>query len=166
MVLQGWQSVSKNSAVGEKIIRPDSYVTLHYRITVLNGPAAGTVFVDTFAMRPATLQMGVGQWSPGLEEQILGLAEGRSHSAVVDAEQAYGPRNPALVQWVSRAQFEENRITDKNYQAGDTVEFSAPTGQRYTGVLKQWKDDQALIDFNHPLAGAEIQIDVQILGIL
>lgn len=158
--------MSKNSAIGEKIIREDSYVTLHYRITVQNGPAAGTVFVDTFEMRPATLQLGVGQWSPGLEEQILGLAEGAEHSAIVAPEQAYGPRNPALVQWVSRAQFKENITTDKNYQAGDTVEFSAPTGQRYAGVLKQWQDDQALIDFNHPLAGAEIQIDVKILGIL
>lgn len=147
-------------------IREDSYVTLHYRITVLNGSAAGTVFIDTFAMRPATLQLGVGQWSPGLEQQLLGLPDQGDYSFEIEAEQAYGERNPALVQWVSKEQVHDNASADATFNPGDMVEFVAPTGHNYAGVLKQWDDDQALIDFNHPLAGAQIRLDVRILGIL
>src|SRR5690625_7788359 len=123
MVLQGWQSVSKNSAVGEKIIQPDSYVTLHYRITVLNGPAAGTVFIDTFAMRPATLQLGVGQWSPGIEQQLLGVPDQGDYSFEIDAEQPCDERNPALVQWVSKEQVHDNASADATTNPRDIVQF-------------------------------------------
>lgn len=159
--------MKKNGAVRTKVIHEGSYVTLHYRITVLNGPAQGTVFVDTFGMRPATLQMGVGQWSPGLEQKLIGLSEGLKDSFKIAPENAYGQRNPALVQWVSKRQVHENANANATFNPGDMVEFLAPTGQRYAGVLKQWEgDQQALIDFNHPLAGAEIRLDVKILGIL
>lgn len=158
--------MTTNGLIGAKNIQADSYVTLHYRITVLNGPAAGTVFIDTYPMRPATLQLGVGQWSPGLEAPLLGLAEGQEASFEVEADEAYGSRNPALVQWVSKEQVHENASPDARFKPGDAVEFIAPTGQRYTGVLKQWENDHALIDFNHPLAGATIRLDVKILGIL
>lgn len=57
-------------------VREDSYLTLHYRIVIESGPGAGSVFIDTFDGRPATLQMGVGQWSPGMEKGLLGRAEG------------------------------------------------------------------------------------------
>jgi len=158
--------VNENGAARDKSIREDSFVTLHYRITVLNGAVAGTVFIDTFEMRPATLQLGVGQWSPGLEQYLLGLPDHGEYSFEIDPIEAYGERNPALVQWVSRAQVMENASADASFNPGDTVEFVAPTSQRYAGVLKKWQDDQALIDFNHPLAGAQIRLDVKILGIL
>lgn len=158
--------MNENGAVRGKSIQEDSFVTLHYRITVLNGEIAGTVFIDTFDMRPATLQLGVGQWSPGLEQCLLGLPDHGDYSFEVEPIDAYGERNPALVQWVSREQVLENASADASFNTGDMVEFVAPTGQRYAGVLKKWQDDQALIDFNHPLAGAQIRLDVKILGIL
>ncbi len=158
--------MNENGAIRGKSIQEDSFVTLHYRITVLNGEVAGTVFIDTFAMRPATLQLGVGQWSPGLEHCLIGLPDhGEYHFELTPAE-AYGERNPALVQWVSRTQVMQNASADATFNPGDMVEFIAPNGQRYAGVLKTWQDDQALIDFNHPLAGAQIRLDVKILGIL
>ncbi|MFY9348186.1 MAG: peptidylprolyl isomerase, partial [Orrella sp.] len=41
-------------------VQPNSYLTLHYRIVVESGPGKGSVFIDTFDGRPATLQLGVG----------------------------------------------------------------------------------------------------------
>lgn len=65
-----------NSASSELgIVRQDSYLTLHYRIELASGPAAGSVFADTFTGRPATLQLGNGQWAPGMEEKLLGHRE-------------------------------------------------------------------------------------------
>jgi len=148
------------------IVREDSYLTLHYCIQIMSGPAAGTVFANTFDGRPATLQMGTGQWSSGLESVLLGQAEGASLHADLSPEQAYGERNPALLQWVSKAMLRENTAQDEIFSPGDMVEFSARNGTRYSGVLKQLSDDAALFDFNHPLAGATIRLDVKILGIL
>lgn len=148
------------------IVHADSYLTLHYCIQILTGPAGGTVFINTFDGRPATLQMGIGQWSPGLEQSLIGKAEGEVFGSTLLPEDAYGDRNPTLIQWVGKEMMGDLTDPDKNYEPGDMVEFASPTGIRYAGVLKQWGEDAALFDFNHPLAGAQIRLDVHILGVL
>ena len=80
------------------IVRPDSYLTLHYRIVLASGPASGSVFSDTFDGRPGTLQLGMGQWAPGMEEALIGRQEGSRFSVTLTPAQAYGDRNPDLVQ--------------------------------------------------------------------
>ncbi len=147
-------------------VHPDSYVTLHYRIEPLTGAAAGTAFVDTFLDRPATLQMGVGQWAPGIEALLLDRPEGDHFTVDLPAAQAYGDRNPELLRWISRAEMIQNAPPGTEFETGDMVEFVAPNGGRYSGVLKTLQDDSALFDFNHPLAGIDLQVEIQILGVL
>ncbi len=148
------------------LIRPDSYLTLHYRIVLASGPAEGSVFADTFDGRPATLQMGSGQWAPGLEAALLGHAEGERFSVTLAPADAYGERNPELIQRVTRGMLAEHAGADATFEPGDLVEFAAPNGGRYSGILKEINDDWALFDFNHPMAGASLRIDVAILGVL
>lgn len=147
-------------------VRADSYVTLHYRIEFASGQGAGAVFVDTFLDRPATLQMGVGQWAPGLESLLVGRVEGEHFTVELPAAQAYGERNPELIQRVSRETMRDNAPPDAEFEPGDMVEFVAPNGGRYSGVLKELGETSGLFDFNHPLAGVDLQIEVRILGVL
>lgn len=147
-------------------VQPDSYLTLHYRIELVSGPAAGSVFADTFDGRPATLQMGMGQWAPGMEQALLDHEEGERFSFDLAASGAYGDRNPELLQRVTRAMMAQNADPESQFEAGDMVEFSAPNGGRYSGVLKEINDETALFDFNHPLAGADLRIEVSLLGVL
>src|SRR5690625_3160286 len=137
MQIKGCHNVNANGAARDKSMRAASFVTLHYRITVLNGAVSGLVFIDTFEMRPATLQLGVGQWSPGLEQYLLGLPDHGEYSFEIAPIEAYGERNPALVQWVSRAQVLENASADAGFNPVDTVEVVAPTCQRYGGELEE-----------------------------
>lgn len=150
----------------KNFVRPDSYITLNYRIVLASGPAQGSIFADTFDGRPATLQMSSGQWAPGLEEALLGKAEGDSFSVTLEPAQAYGERNPELLQKVARAMLAQHAGADATFTPGDMVEFPAPNGTRYSGVLKEINDDWALFDFNHPLAGMALRLDVAILGVL
>lgn len=147
-------------------MREGSYVTLHYRITLASGPGEGQVFADTFTGRPATLQMGAGQWAPGMEATLIGLAEGREASFALTPSEAYAERNPDLVQKVTRAMLEQHGGPDQTFNPGDMVEFAAPNGGRYAGILKSLHDDHAVFDFNHPLAGNALKLDVKILGVL
>lgn len=148
------------------MVQPDSYLTLHYRIVLASGPAEGSVFADTFDGRPGTLQMGGGQWAPGMEQALVGQAEGSTFSASLTPAEAYGDRNPELVQRVSRKMLREHAGAETSFDPGDMVEFPAPNGGRYSGVLKEIHEDWALFDFNHPLAGTALRLDVAILGVL
>lgn len=154
----------------------DSYLTLHYRVSIAIDAAPPTAgdegrqardgdVVSTFGSKPATLQLGGGQLSPALEERLLGLAVGAHEVFELAAGEAFGPRNPALVQRLPRKVLEaESDKTD--YVAGDVVEFNAPGGGRYAGVFRSLDNDYATFDFNHPLAGQPVRFEVRIVGIL
>lgn len=145
------------------VVRPDSHLTLHYRISLAR---TGDDVVSTFGDRPATLTLGLGQMAEGLERCLLGLAEGASASFDLAPEQAYGPRNAGLLQRVSRAMLEANGEAGATYQPGEVLDFAAPDGGRYAGVVKEVDEAGALLDFNHPLAGQPIRFEVRILGVL
>ncbi|MFX5476334.1 FKBP-type peptidyl-prolyl cis-trans isomerase, partial [Acinetobacter baumannii] len=52
------------SATARKTVQADSFLTLHYRISLENG----TEVVSTFDDKPATLLLGQGQFAPTLEQ--------------------------------------------------------------------------------------------------
>jgi FKBP-type peptidyl-prolyl cis-trans isomerase SlpA len=150
------------SNLPQTCIQEAAYLTLHYRLASIDG----TDIVSTFHDNPATLQLGTGQLAPFLEACLIGLAEGVHETFELSPEKAFGPRNPELIQWVSRATLDQNSADGEQYSVGDVVEFSAPGGGRFAGVLREVTADGALFDFNHPLAGQPVKFEVKIIGIL
>lgn len=144
------------------VVTSDAYLTLHYRLATLNDED----IISTFQDAPATLQMGTGQLAPGLEAALLGLEEGSHTTQELAPEQAFGARNPDLIQRVSRATLQGNSAFDKQYAIGDLVDFSAPSGGKFAGILRSIDEDGALFDFNHPLAGQTVLFETKIIGIL
>lgn len=146
----------------QPVVTESSYLTLHYRLTSM----AGEDIISTFQDTPATLQLGHNQLAPSLEAILLGLPEGTHQTFELTPEQAFGPRNPDLVRRVSLATLKENSEPGHVYTIGDLVEFSAPGGGRFAGVLLEMNDEDALFDFNHPLAGQPVKFEVKLIGVL
>jgi FKBP-type peptidyl-prolyl cis-trans isomerase SlpA len=46
------------------------------------------------------------------------------------------------------------------------IEFDAPGGDKFTGIVRELDDEAVLVDFNHPLAGKPVRFEVEIIGIL
>jgi FKBP-type peptidyl-prolyl cis-trans isomerase SlpA len=144
-------------------VAPGSFLTLHYRLA---GPDGGAV-IDTFADKPATLSLGTGELAPAMEARLIGLAEGARESFALDAGEAFGARNPELLQRVKRSLLAELGDADATYGVGDVVQFPTPDGQgAYAGVVREVGDDWLLFDFNHPLAGQPVRFDVHVIGVL
>lgn len=146
-------------------IGPASHVTLHYRLAVLQSGAEREV-ISTLDGRPATLAIGGGQIARPLEERLIGLREGESAGFDLSPAQAFGERNPDLLQALSRAVFDAGAGPDANYAAGDVIELNLPDRGRLTGVLKSLDEERVLVDFNHPLAGLPLRFSVQVIGVL
>lgn len=144
-------------------IQPGSFLTLHYRLA---GPDGRDV-VNTFDDKPATLSLGAGQLAPAMESRLLGLGEGARASFDLAAGEAFGDRNPGLLQRVRRTLLSEWGDPDVEYDVGDVVQFPAPDGRGgFSGVVREVADEWLLFDFNHPLAGQPVRFEVQVLGVL
>ena len=144
-------------------IQPGSFLTLHYRLA---GPE-GEDIVNTFADKPATLSLGTGELAPAMEARLLGLAEGTHTSFELGAGEAFGARNPQLLQRVRRSLLVELGDPDEQYHVGDVVQVPTPDGQgRYAGVVREVGDEALLFDFNHPLAGRPVTFEVHVIGVL
>jgi len=144
-------------------VEPGSFLTLHYRLSDPDGAA----FVDTFVAQPATLSLGTGELAPAMEARLLGLEEGSRASFELGPGEAFGERNPELLQRVSRSLLAEHGDADAEYRVGDVVRFPTPDGQAsFAGVIREVEGDTLVFDFNHPLAGRPVTFDVQLIGIL
>ncbi|MFZ1181203.1 MAG: FKBP-type peptidyl-prolyl cis-trans isomerase [Herbaspirillum sp.] len=150
------------SSISVPIVTENAYLTLHYRLA----SQAGENIVSTFEGNPATLQFGQGQLAPFLEAFLLGLPEGAHRTFELIPERTFGPRNPELIQRITRVTLEENSPLDEEYRVGDLVDFTAPGGGRFAGVLRKIDAQSALFDFNHPLSGKILKFEVKIIGIL
>lgn len=141
-----------------EVVKENSLLTLHYRLAL----ADDTELVSTFGGKPATLQLGSGELAPVLEKCIIDLPVGERTVFLLEPEQAFGPHNPQLMQRFARSELPN---------AGELremalIEFKAPNGATYTGLVRELTAEDALIDFNHPLAGKAIRFEVDVIGVL
>ncbi len=146
-------------------VQPGSFLTLHYR---LSGPD-GADLINTFDDKPATLSLGTGVLAPAIEARLLGLAEGTRQSFELAPGEAFGERNPEMLQRVKRALLDEFGDAAELYSVGDVVQFPTPDGQgAYAGVVREVIDggEVLVFDFNHPLAGRPVTFEVQLIGVL
>jgi FKBP-type peptidyl-prolyl cis-trans isomerase SlpA len=144
------------------LVTESAYLTLHYRLATL----AGVDVITTFAGNPATLMLGQGQLAPFLETCLLGMPEGSHQTFELTPGQAFGERSAELVRPVSRATLDANSAPGADYQIGDLVDFAAPGGGRFAGVLRELGPESALFDFNHPLAGQSLRFEVKLISVL
>ena len=163
-----------SSPTTQAVVTAGSFLTLHYRLA---GP--GGDIINTFKDKPATLTLGTGELSPAVEKRLLGLEEGAHATFEIPAGEAFGDRNPEMVQWVARRLLNEMGDPHEQYAVGDVVQFPTPDGMAsYAGSVRQvgkeggngeapeGKGDAVLFDFNHPLAGQPVTFEVQVIGVL
>ena len=151
-------------------IEASSFLTLHYRMSGLGADGVpGLDIINTFGGKPATLSLGNGQLSPAIEQRLIGLSEGVHTSFELPAGEAFGPRNPELLQWVARKLLNELGDPQEKYQPGDVVQFPTPDGMgQYAGAVQQVNANGEAVqfDFNHPLAGQPVVFELHVIGIL
>ena len=145
-------------------VQSGSFLTLHYRMS----DAQGQVIIDTFNGQPATLSLGQGDLSPAIEQRLIGLPEGTRTVIDLAAGEAFGDRQPQMLQWVARKLLDELGDPHEQYTVGDVVQFPTPDGTgTYAGAVREVRGDGAvLFDFNHPLAGQPVRFEVQLIGVL
>lgn len=113
---------------------------------------------DEMELGPITVLIGAEHVIPGLEDALRRMDEGDEETVSVDAEQAFGQRDGDAIETFPRREFEEYDVEPRR---GLVIEVD---GRR--GKIVSTSSGRVRVDFNHPLAGKDLEYDVEVMRVL
>ena len=122
----------------------------------------GTQFDSSRGRDPLEIQLGAGQVIPGFEAALGGMAVGDNKQVRIEAEEAYGPRNEALVQDVPREALPDTIEPT----VGMALQSTQPDGQVALMVITEVAEASITVDANHPLAGQSLTFEIELMEIV
>ena len=133
-------------------------VSVHYVGTLKDG----TEF-DNSRSREKTLlfEVGSGQMIPGFDKAVMGMTVGETKTIALEPIDAYGLHNPEAFQTSNRNAFPE----DYTFEVGAIVYGRTETGQPVMAKIHNVNGDDITLDCNHPLAGKDLNFEIELIGI-
>ena len=123
----------------------------------------GTVAEGTPENEPFEFTVGDESVKDIFTRFVLGMEEGGSRTVVLSPKDAFGPYNPDFVIEVARSQFPPDALLEK----GMRMEVqSDPNGTPVEVSVKEITSQTVTLDGNHPFAGEEITMTIQLLEIV
>lgn len=120
----------------------------------------GTIF-DTSLTEdrgPIEAKLGEGQLIKGFENALYDMSEGEKKTVELSPEDAYGETKDFMVSEVPLNQLPEG------VKEGEMLQGQGPQGPVNVKVV-ELKEDVAVVDANHPLAGKKLIFDLELVGI-
>jgi len=133
-------------------------VKVHYTGTFDDGQ----VFDSSRQAEPLEFELGAGQVIPGFDQAIIGMAVGETKSVRIPEAEAYGPHNPELMFTTDMTQFAEG-VTP---EVGQQFQAETPDGQPMYLMVKEVEGEKVVMDANHPMAGKDLNFELELVDIL
>ena len=133
-------------------VAQDAVVLIHYTLTDDKGEK-----LDSSDGTPLAYLHGNGNLIPGLERELEGKSAGDKLNVKIAAADAYGEYDKALVQRIPRRALKGVG----NIRVGMQLQTQSAHGVRAVTVT-QVVGDMVTVDANHPLAGQNLNFDVEI----
>lgn len=144
MAFLGGQSLAAESSQ----IVEGSKVTFLYEITVAGSTEITARDVGLFIQ-------GQHQILPALEREVAGMKPGEKKKVILDVGEGFGPYDAEKRKTIPKAQL------PVGVKEGDILEDR--TG--HPATVAELSDSSAVLDYNHPLAGKPLIVEVRILKV-
>ncbi len=138
-------------------VAKDKVVSVIYTLT----DDQGTLLDTNKGQEALDFIQGHGMMIPGFEKALEGAAEGQTLSFTVSPAEGYGESNDDFIIEVPRTAFPE----DEEVQVGWQVTGTTPDGQMQAFRVLAVSDETIKLDANHPLAGKNLNFEVEIVGL-
>lgn len=140
------------------VVRSGAEVTLAYTLAMADSTEVDSASRDD----PFIFRVGDGSLIAGLEHLLLGLAVGAKESFLVTAEDAFGVHDPELIHAMPRTEFDDFI----ELAPGMVFSFESPSGEQLPATVVEESGDGVMVDFNHPLAGRDLQFEVEVISVI
>lgn len=138
-------------------IKDGDTIQIHYVGTLLDG----SVFDSSEGREPLEFEVGAGHVIPGLEAALPGMSIGDKQVIKIACADAYGAINPGMRQAVPR----EGIPDSIPLEVGTQLQMQTPDGQALPVTVVEVDEATVTLDANHPLAGKDLQFDVEVVSI-
>jgi FKBP-type peptidyl-prolyl cis-trans isomerase SlyD len=133
-------------------ITKNKVAAIHYTLRDNEG-----TIIDTSSGRdPLYYLHGAGNLIAGMEEGLEGKAKGDKFQLKIAPAKGYGEKDPGMVQQVPRSAFGGQEVRPG-------MKFS--TNQGAVVTVTEVGLENVTVDANHPLAGVELNFDVEIMEV-
>jgi peptidylprolyl isomerase len=108
-----------------------------------------------------TFQVGSGQLIAGFDAALPGMVVGEVKKVALASSDAYGDVNPEAFQRTSRSAFPGEYV----FNVGEGVQGTNQEGQPVSARIHALSEDEVTLDFNHPLAGKNLNFEIELVDI-
>jgi len=139
-------------------VKQGDTIKVHYTGTLNDGSEFDSSYKRN---EPIEFQAGTGQMIQGFDNAVMEMTVGEKKTINIPAAQAYGEQNPEAMMAVPRTNFPP----EFEFVVGEMVQGQTETGQPLQAIILEVMDEEVVLDFNHPLAGQDLNFDIELMEI-
>lgn len=144
--------------MSNKTVQTGDKVSVHYVGTLTDGEQFDSSYDRG---TPVEVEVGGGMLIKGFDVALVGMEVGEKRSISLTKEEAYGEVNPQAFVEVEKSGFPD----DFPFEKGAFVPLTNADGGQFVGRLEEVKEDTIRVDLNHPMAGKDLNFDIEVLSI-
>lgn len=138
-------------------VKDGDTVRIHYTGTL----ADGSVFDSSEGRDPLEFTVGAGHVIVGMDAGLPGMKVGDKKRLEIPAADAYGPLNPEARQAIPR----EGIPDEIPLEVGIQLQMQSPEGHVLPVTVVEVTEATVTLDANHPLAGKDLNFDIELVSI-
>ncbi|HEY5653900.1 MAG TPA: peptidylprolyl isomerase [Pontiella sp.] len=132
-------------------------VKIHYTGTLDDG----NQFDSSVGRDPLEFEMGAGMVIPGFEKGVADMTVGEKKTINIPAAEAYGEKRDEMIMDFERSQLPEGLKPE----IGMGLQMQGPQGQPIPVQITAVAETTITIDANHPLAGQNLNFELELVEI-
>lgn len=146
-------------------------VLFHYSATLEDG----TIFDSTYEnvcedeecgceeiSGPMEITIGSKEFFPEIEDALIGMSAGEKKTVLIPSEDAFGEYDPDKVFTAKRSEIPE----DLKPEVGDAFTLANDNDEEVDVTVVEVTPDSVTFDSNHPLAGEDLNFEIELIEII
>ena len=122
----------------------------------------GEIVDGTSGNKPFEFSFGTGQVLAGLEKRMVNMKLGEQAKFLVPASDAYGEYKEDAIQVMPIEEF----ANIEDLKVGMQLQGEDENSQPIQVIVKEITQSEIVIDYNHPLAGKDLEYIIQIESLI
>jgi len=138
-------------------VKKDDTVKVHYTGKLNDGQ----IFDSSRGREPIEFKVGAGMMIPGFEKGVMDMELNQKKEISIPPAEAYGEVRPELFQEIEKSQLP----AEIKPEVGMGLAATMPDGSQQQLRISEVKENSIVVDANHPLAGKELNFEIEVVEI-